>query len=156
MAQDSEASRCATQRAGVSLLDDAGNASGSLALGASLSACVVQAAPWTAGPGKPERSLTDQIAAVIQASDADLAPAQRILLADLARLADPKATEVLIRLASDARTVPVILRDARALLATRKSGAEYMLKSSGASLRFSGRRAADSSARPRLRTRCSR
>jgi outer membrane protein assembly factor BamB len=112
----------------VSLLDDAGNVSGSLALGAPLSACVVQAAPWTAGTGKAERSLTDQIAAVIRATDADLAPAQRILLADLARLADPRATEVLIQLASDARTVPVILRDARALLATRKTGAEYMLK----------------------------
>jgi hypothetical protein len=63
--------------------------------------------------------------------EATLATAHRLLLRELATVEDDIATKTLIDLASDARTSPVVVTDARAALATRRNGAGYMLAALG-------------------------
>jgi outer membrane protein assembly factor BamB len=109
------------------LLDGLGRVSKTLEMDQRLQSCVVQASGVTIPAGEPAGALTAQLQQVLSRRDHELAAAQRLLLADLAKLADSQATAVLIQLASDATTTPEILREATALLAMRRTGAEHML-----------------------------
>jgi outer membrane protein assembly factor BamB len=67
----------------------------------------------------------------LENGDLQLVTAQRLLLRDLAVLADDEATRTLIDLVSDPRTSPELLGDARTELARRRSGARFMLEALG-------------------------
>lgn len=96
-------------------------------IGEPIKSCVVQTdtfqAPKPQGPGP---SLGQQITDAVTVREATLATAQRLLLRELATLEDETATKTLIDIASDPRSVPVLVADARAALATRRNGAQYM------------------------------
>jgi outer membrane protein assembly factor BamB len=96
-------------------------------LGEPVRSCVVSAdgrslrgAP---GDAKP---LASQLAAAVVADDPQLVAAQKLLLRELAGLQDDAVTKALVDLASDPRTSPDLLLDARTALAGRRTGAAYM------------------------------
>ncbi len=96
-------------------------------LGEPLRACVVnvdqQRASGTPGDVKP---LSTQLAEAVRADDPQLVIAQKLLLRELARVDDESATKTLVDAASDPRTSPDLLPEARTALANRRNGAEYM------------------------------
>jgi outer membrane protein assembly factor BamB len=57
-----------------------------------------------------------------------MAVAQRFLLTELGKLADPQVTKLLIDLSSSPRLPPDLRDETRKLLAARRNGAEYMLQ----------------------------
>ncbi|HVJ94589.1 MAG TPA: PQQ-binding-like beta-propeller repeat protein [Labilithrix sp.] len=127
-------------RGGVVLCDDEGKIvvfdaqSGRTAMeksiGEGIKSCVVQADTFEAPkPASPVVALSDQIAEAVTLREATLATAQRLLLRELGKLEDERATKTLIDVASDSRSVPVLVADARAALATRRNGASFMLAS---------------------------
>jgi outer membrane protein assembly factor BamB len=96
-------------------------------LGQPLQSCVVQLddlAP-PAAQSTPT-SLSEDLSVALRDNDAQLVSAQRLFLRELATENEESATKVLVDLASAPQTPPVILVDARAALATRQNGAEYM------------------------------
>lgn len=96
-------------------------------LGEPLRACVVSADGLrAAGAPKAVPVLADQLHTALVNREAQLATAQRLLIRELAGLPDEKATKTLIDLASDPNTAPVLVADARAALAGRRTGAAYM------------------------------
>jgi outer membrane protein assembly factor BamB len=122
---------------GVVLCDEQGNVtsldakSGGLVseahLGQALRSCIVRVdeghiagAPGEAPP------LTQALEEAVRADDPMLASAQRFLLRELATVDDASATKTLVDLASDPRTGPDLLLDARAALAKRRTGATAM------------------------------
>jgi outer membrane protein assembly factor BamB len=114
----------------VTVLDAAtGGANGDIELGEPVSSCVVQADTFKpAGSPASVPSLGAQISTALLNRDAELATAKRLLLRELAALTDDTATKTLIELASDERTSPMILDDARKALADRRNGAAYMME----------------------------
>ncbi len=113
----------------VTLLDArTGAATSEKSFGEPIKSCVVQAdtfhAPASSAAASP---LVQQISAALSTREASLATAHRLLLRELATMHDEIATKTLIDLASDPRTAPVIVSDARAALATRRNGATYMI-----------------------------
>jgi hypothetical protein len=100
--------------------------------GEPIKSCVAHADTYKALPGPGGAgSLAQQIAEAVSNREASLATAQRLLLRELGTLEDESATKTLIELASDPRTAPVLVTDARAAIATRRNGATYMLASLG-------------------------
>jgi outer membrane protein assembly factor BamB len=100
--------------------------------GEPIKSCVAHADTYKALPGPGGAgSLAQQIAEAVSNREASLATAQRLLLRELGTLEDESATKTLIELASDPRTAPVLVTDARAAIATRRNGAAYMLASLG-------------------------
>lgn len=96
-------------------------------LGQPLQSCVVQVDDLAAPPAtKPAAGLTADLEVALRDNDAQLVTAQRLFLRELATASDESATKVLVDLASNPQTPPVLLADARAALATRQNGAEYM------------------------------
>jgi outer membrane protein assembly factor BamB len=75
----------------------------------------------TAGP-----SLGQQITDAVTLREATLATAQRLLIRELGTIQDESATKTLIDIASDPRSVPVLVADARTALAGRRNGQKYM------------------------------
>ncbi|MBX3189272.1 MAG: PQQ-binding-like beta-propeller repeat protein [Labilithrix sp.] len=101
-------------------------------LGEPIKSCVVHADTHKALPGPGGASpLAQQIAVAVQNREATLATAQRLLLRELATLEDESATKTLIEIASDPRSAPVLVADARAAIASRRNGAGYMLDALG-------------------------
>lgn len=101
-------------------------------IGEPIKSCVVQADTFRAPKStKPPVSLGQQITEAVTLKQATLATAQRLLLRELATLEDESATKTLIDIATDARSVPVLVADARAALAARRNGASYMLAALG-------------------------
>jgi len=96
-------------------------------LGEQLESCTVSidglAASGTPGGVKP---LAQQLADAVTADDQQLVVAQKLLLRELATVEDDTATKTLVDLASDPRTSPDLLGDARTALANRRNGATYM------------------------------
>ncbi len=96
-------------------------------LGEQLESCTVSidglAASGTPGDVKP---LAQQLADGVTADDQQLVVAQKLLLRELATVEDDTATKTLVDLASDPRTSPDLLGDARTALANRRNGASYM------------------------------
>lgn len=127
---------------GVALCDEIGKlvvldaATGQVAQEASfgepIKSCVVNADSYRApAPKGPAVSLAEQIRTAVTAREATLATAQRLLLRELATLQDEGATKTLVDVASDARSAPVLVTDARAAIAARRNGASYMLAALG-------------------------
>jgi outer membrane protein assembly factor BamB len=101
-------------------------------IGEPIKSCVVQADTFRAPkPPSPGSSLGQQITDAVTVREATLATAQRLLLRELATLEDESATKTLIDIASDPRSVPILVADARAALATRRNGASHMLAALG-------------------------
>ena len=96
--------------------------------GEPIKSCVVQVDGWRS-PGAPKAmpSLAEQISAAVLNRDSEMATGQRLLLRELSALEDETATKTLVELASDPRTVPVLVEDARVAIASRKNGAGAML-----------------------------
>ncbi len=117
----------------VTVLDAAsGGPVSELDLGEPVRSCVVQVDGYQpSGSAKAVGTLAEQIATAVENRDLELATAQRLLLRELATLEDEFATKTLIELASDPRTSPALLNDARTSLANRRNGARYMLEALG-------------------------
>ncbi len=93
-----------------------------------VSSCVVQADAFVPhGQSRGAESLVDQLTAVVLLKDTKLATMQRFLLRELVGQQSDVATRTLIELASNPETSPALLEDARAGLAARRNGAEFML-----------------------------
>jgi outer membrane protein assembly factor BamB len=71
--------------------------------------------------------LAEQLSEALLNREAQLATAKRLLLRELANQKDDIATKTLVALASNERTSPLILGEARQALADRRNGAEFML-----------------------------
>ncbi|HVW24788.1 MAG TPA: PQQ-binding-like beta-propeller repeat protein [Polyangiaceae bacterium] len=105
-----------------------GGASGKVSIGTPLKACIVSAGSFSVPQGSGAGSLTEQITQAIELREATMATIQRFLLRELGtNESDPTVTKTLLDLASDARTQPEVLAEARTLLAGRRNGVEYML-----------------------------
>jgi outer membrane protein assembly factor BamB len=117
----------------VTMLDGkTGGVVGEQDLGEPVKSCVVQVDAFTPGNApKSSEPLAVQISEALLNREAQLATAQRLLLRELATLEDETATKTLVDLASDPRTSPVILADARTALANRRNGARFMLAALG-------------------------
>ena len=100
-------------------------------LGRKVASCAVEADGLAAahGSGDVTKSLAEQLADVIGAGDNEMAAMQKTLLRELAKLDDPKATKVLVDLASDGHTPEALMADVEKALASRRNGAEFMLAS---------------------------
>lgn len=109
-----------------------GQAAQELSFGEPIKSCIVHAdtykAPPAASAGPP---LAQQITTALLNREASLATAQRLLLRELAQEEQPTATKTLIDIASDPRAAPILVTDARAALATRRNGVDYMLQALG-------------------------
>lgn len=100
--------------------------------GEPIRSCVLQADSFRAPAStSPAPSLVQQITDALLTREASLATAHRLLLRELATMEDEVATKTLIDLASDARTSPVVVTDARAALAARRNGAGHMIAALG-------------------------
>jgi outer membrane protein assembly factor BamB len=96
-------------------------------LGEPLKACVVSVdSQRVAGTAAQVQPLSAQLAEAVLADDPQLVVAQRLLLRELAAVTDDSATKALVELASDPRTSPDLLSDARTAIANRRNGAQYM------------------------------
>jgi outer membrane protein assembly factor BamB len=97
-------------------------------LGEAIRGCVVQVDSWKpAGAPAAVPSLAEQLSTALLNREAQLATAKRLLLRELAAQKDEAATKTLVELASDERTSPMILGEARQALSDRRNGAQYML-----------------------------
>ena len=96
-------------------------------LGEPVRACIVNVdahrASGTAADAKP---LATQLAEAVRADEPELVIAQKLLLRELARMDDESATQTLVDAASDPRTSPDLLPDARTALSNRRNGASFM------------------------------
>lgn len=106
-----------------------GMPNGELSLGRPLRSCVVLADGLErAASGAPAPSLASQMGEVLRVGAHDLVTAQRYVLRELVQQKDGEATRVLVELARDPRTSPALVADVRAMLASRRTGAEHLLK----------------------------
>jgi outer membrane protein assembly factor BamB len=96
-------------------------------VGEPLAACVVnidsERAHRTATDAK---SRTAQLAEVVSTEEPQLVVAQKLLLRELATAEEDLATKTLVDVASDPRTSPDLVAEARTALANRRNGASYM------------------------------
>lgn len=96
-------------------------------VGEPLKACVVSIdAQHVSGPPADTKPFVQQVADAVTNDDLQLVVAQKLLLRELSSMEDETATKTLVDLASDPRTSPDMLPDARAALANRRNGASYM------------------------------
>jgi outer membrane protein assembly factor BamB len=117
----------------VTFLDAAtGAATGEQSLGEPLKSCVVSADGLAArAPTGPSQSLLAQLSEAVRNNDPEMVTGQRLLLRELAVQDDESATKTLVDLASDPRTPPLLVSDARAALAARRNGARFMTEALG-------------------------
>jgi outer membrane protein assembly factor BamB len=109
-----------------------GSVAAEKSFGEPIRSCVVQADSFRApGASNAAPPLVQQITDALLTREASLATAHRLLLRELATMDDEIATKTLIELASDPRTSPVVVTDARAALATRRNGAGHMIAALG-------------------------
>jgi outer membrane protein assembly factor BamB len=109
-----------------------GQVSHQASFGEPIKSCVVHADTYKALPGPGGApALGQQITEAVSSREASLATAQRLLLRELGTLEDESATKTLVEIASDSRAAPVLVADARAAIATRRNGAQYMLSALG-------------------------
>jgi outer membrane protein assembly factor BamB len=116
-----------TESGKVELVGNNGGDAGSVDLGAPLLGCVVRGGSFDISGSKDPAPLAEQIAAAVKMPEAQMVVAQRFLLRELGAMQDPMVTKVLIDLAENARTPPMLLEDARQLLASRRNGADFMI-----------------------------
>jgi outer membrane protein assembly factor BamB len=105
-----------------------GEKSGELDLGEPIKSCVVSADSFAVPPARtPGRSLAAQLQEVLLSRDPTLATLDHVLLGELLAAGDESGTQVLLDLASDARSAPPIAAEARAAIAKRRNGASAMV-----------------------------
>ena len=111
----------------VSLLSEMGGEAGSADLGARLSACAVDVTALNLEQAAPPAPLAQQIGQALGDLTPDMAVAQKLLVDELTKLDDPLVTKILIDLTSSSKIPPDLRAAARKLIATRRSGKQYML-----------------------------
>jgi outer membrane protein assembly factor BamB len=104
-----------------------GGVAATMDFGEPIKSCVVAADGYHAPAPQSSPALATQIAAALLNRDAEMTSGQRLLLREMSTLEDELATKTLVELASDPRTAPPLVADARAALAGRRNGATYML-----------------------------
>ncbi len=104
-----------------------GGVGGTLDFGEPIKSCVVSADGFHAPAPQNVPALATQISAALLNRDAEMTSGQRLLLREMSTLEDELATKTLVELASDPRTAPPLVADARAALAGRRNGAKFML-----------------------------
>lgn len=105
-----------------------GQVAGEKSVGEGIKSCVVSADSFTVPKSnQPAPSLGQQITDAVTLREATLATAQRLLLRELATVPEESATKTLIDIASDPRSVQVLVDDARTALAARRNGQSYMI-----------------------------
>lgn len=112
----------------VSLVSESGGDAGSADLGARLDACTVDVTALELQQKQPAAALAEQIGQALAELTPDMAVAQKLLVDELTKLDDPLVTKILIDLTSSAKIPPDLRSAARKLIATRRSGKEYMLQ----------------------------
>jgi outer membrane protein assembly factor BamB len=104
-----------------------GGAAAELDLGEPVKACVVNVdAQRAGGPPATVKPLAQQLSDAVKVGDLQLVTTQKLLLRELSTMEDDTATATLVDLASDPRTSPDLLGEARTALANRRNGASYM------------------------------
>jgi len=111
----------------VSLISASGGDAGSADLGARLTACAVDVTAATLEQTQPPAALAAQIGQALGELTPDMAVAQKLLVDELTKQEDPLVTKILIDLTSSAKIPPDLRAAARKLIASRRSGKEYML-----------------------------
>jgi len=111
----------------VSLVSEKGGDAGSAELGARLTACSVDVSGLSLEETQPPAALAEQIGQALGDLTPDMAVAQKLLVDELTKLDSPLVTKILIDLTSSAKIPPELRAAARKLIATRRSGKEYML-----------------------------
>jgi outer membrane protein assembly factor BamB len=97
-------------------------------VGEPLKACIVSVdGQRVTGASAAAKPLAQQLADAVTMDDPQLVVAQKLLLRELSTMEDAIATKTLVELASDPRTSPDMLPDARAALANRRNGATFMV-----------------------------
>jgi hypothetical protein len=96
--------------------------------GTPLASCIVQVDAFTpTGVEQDPGPIAAQLQRALENRDLELATTQRLLLRELATVEDESATGTLVDIASDPRTSPALLGDARTELAGRRNGARFMI-----------------------------
>jgi outer membrane protein assembly factor BamB len=111
----------------VTLVSEQGGDAGSADLGARVSACTVDVTALSLEQTQPPAALAAQIGQALSELTPDMAVAQKLLVDELTKLDDPLVTKILIDLTSSAKIPPDLRGAARKLIATRRTGKEYML-----------------------------
>lgn len=111
----------------VHALDNAGDDTTALDLGSKITLCVVDAGAEPVASAPSRGSIATQIANALDQLEPDMAEAQRYLVTELGKQADPLVTKTLIDLASSPRMPPDLRNETRRLLALRKNGLDFML-----------------------------
>ncbi|HEY6078926.1 MAG TPA: PQQ-binding-like beta-propeller repeat protein [Polyangiaceae bacterium] len=111
----------------VTLLSDSGGDAGSVELGGRLTACTLDVSAASFTQKQPPPALAEQLGEALNDLTPDMAVAQKLLLDELVKLDQPIVTKILIDLTSSAKIPPDLRAAARALIATRRSGKQYML-----------------------------
>ncbi len=111
----------------VTLVSDKGGDAGSAELGARLTACAVDVTGLAIESGAAPPALAEQIGHALGELTPDMAVAQKLLVDELTKLEDPLVTKILIDLTSSTKIPPDLRSAARKLIATRRSGKQYML-----------------------------
>lgn len=115
----------------VSLLSEKGGDAGSASLGARLTACTVDVTSLSVQGTQATAPLAEQIGQALGELSPDMAVAQKLLVDELTKLDDPLVTKILIDLTSSVKIPPDLRSAARKLIATRRTGKEYMLAALG-------------------------
>lgn len=111
----------------VTLVSEKGGDAGDAELGAKLTACTVDVTALSIDEQKPPAALAEQIGQALAELTPDMAVAQKLLIDELTKLDDPLVTKILIDLTSSVKIPPDLRAAARKLIATRRTGKEYML-----------------------------
>jgi outer membrane protein assembly factor BamB len=112
----------------VTLVSEKGGDLASAELGARLDACAVDVSALSLEQTKAPPPLAEQIGQALTDLTPDMAVAQKLLVDELTKLQDPLVTKILIDLTSSSKIPPDLRMAARKLIATRRTGKEYMLK----------------------------
>ncbi len=117
----------------VEILDAAtGATTAELAMGEPLKSCVVSADGLRPGAAKsPALPLSAQLSAALTSNDPELVAAQALLMRELATSPDEGATRTLIDIASNPRSPPILVAEARKALPARRNGARAMIEALG-------------------------
>lgn len=121
------------QRSGSVLFFDgtSGALTGKVSLGRAVRACVVQADDMVAESKAASAPLVEQIADAVDVTETEMVMMHGFLVRELIAQESPKATQMLIALASDSRTPNELKGMVREGIASRRNGAEYMLEALG-------------------------
>jgi len=111
----------------VSLVSEKGGDAGSANLGARLTACALDVSALALPQTQPPPAMAEQIGQALADLTPDMAVAQKLLVDELTKQDDPLVTKILIELTSSAKIPPDLRSAARKLIATRRSGKQYML-----------------------------